>query len=105
MRRTLEVTRFVLLPFLAFTEYIYWGDANVTLPCVFRAYVVVTDPKTITAEEIVEWVAKQVSSHKRLRGGVVLLDVVPKSPSGKILRNHLRVLVREQDGKALARKL
>lgn len=65
----------------------------------------VMDPKTITPEEIVEWVATQVSSHKRLRGGVIFLDVIPKSPSGKILRKDLRVLAKQQDGKAPASKL
>jgi acyl-coenzyme A synthetase/AMP-(fatty) acid ligase len=35
-------------------------------------------------------VAERVAPHKRLRGGVVALDAIPKSASGKILR---RVLV------------
>ncbi|GMK58384.1 hypothetical protein CspeluHIS016_0504160 [Cutaneotrichosporon spelunceum] len=65
-----------------------------------RAYVVV-DPKKAAelktdrdrhrfAREIAEWAAKRTAQHKRLRGGVVITDVIPKSPSGKILRRLLR---------------
>lgn len=32
-----------------------------------------------------------MAQHKRLRGGVVVVEVIPKSPSGKILRKDLRV--------------
>ncbi|KAK3318229.1 hypothetical protein B0H66DRAFT_556539 [Apodospora peruviana] len=70
-----------------------------------RAYVVTVDPKAVTAEEIVEWVAKQVSNHKRLRGGVVFLSAIPKSPSGKILRKDLRQLAKQEEGKVAASKL
>jgi acyl-coenzyme A synthetase/AMP-(fatty) acid ligase len=41
-------------------------------------------------DEIAAWVAERVAPHKKLRGGVFVLDVIPKSASGKILR---RVLV------------
>ncbi|KAK4197676.1 hypothetical protein QBC40DRAFT_350852 [Triangularia verruculosa] len=66
-----------------------------------RAYVVVADQKGITGKEIQDWVAKQVSNHKKLRGGVVFLTAIQKSPSGKILRKDLRALAkkRQQGGK------
>lgn len=60
-----------------------------------RAYVVLghdaksEDAKTV-AKEIIDWTAKKVASHKRLRGGVRIIDEIPKSPSGKILRRLLR---------------
>ncbi|EPQ28328.1 uncharacterized protein PFL1_04155 [Pseudozyma flocculosa PF-1] len=60
-----------------------------------RAYVVPseaaksTDPAAL-AKEIVEWTASKVANHKRLRGGVKIVDVIPKSPSGKILRRIIR---------------
>lgn len=41
-------------------------------------------------KQIVSWVEKYVSNAKRLRGGVIVIDVIPKSPSGKILRRFLR---------------
>ena len=45
-------------------------------------------------------IAKHVEQHKtdykRLRGGIEFIDVVPKSPSGKILRRLLRDKEREK---------
>jgi 4-coumarate--CoA ligase len=57
---------------------------------------VVADQKQIGAEEIVKWVGGQVAGHKRLRGGVVFLEAIPKSPSGKILRKDLRELAKKE---------
>ena len=37
-------------------------------------------------EDVVRFVHERVAPHKRLRGGVVFVDSVPKSPSGKLLR-------------------
>ncbi|OCF37159.1 AMP-binding protein [Kwoniella heveanensis CBS 569] len=72
-----------------------------------RAYVVpagglaslpTTEAKQEFSEKIVKWVSDKVANHKRLRGGVILLDVVPKSPSGKILRKDLRArAVKEEE--------
>jgi acyl-coenzyme A synthetase/AMP-(fatty) acid ligase len=42
------------------------------------------------AKEIIEWTASKVANHKKLRGGVRIMEVIPKSPSGKILRRLLR---------------
>lgn len=39
---------------------------------------------------IIKHVADHKSDHKRLRGGVEFIDVVPKNPSGKILRRLIR---------------
>lgn len=44
----------------------------------------------IVAREIAKYVEQHKSRHKWLKGGVEFLDVVPKSPSGKILRRLLR---------------
>lgn len=41
------------------------------------------------AIDIVQWFDKQVSSHKRLRGGLVWVDSIPKSAAGKVLRKKL----------------
>jgi 4-coumarate--CoA ligase len=65
-----------------------------------RAYVV-ADQKKICAKQIAEYVKANVASHKQLRGGVVFLDVIPKSPSGKILRKDLRVLAKREQGAKL----
>ncbi|CAG8661630.1 4614_t:CDS:10, partial [Acaulospora morrowiae] len=41
-------------------------------------------------QDIVQFVASRVAPHKRIRGGVVFIDQVPKNTSGKILRRILR---------------
>ncbi|KAH7055966.1 4-coumarate-CoA ligase-like protein [Macrophomina phaseolina] len=60
-----------------------------------RAYVV-ADKQKISAEQIQEYVKKNAADYKRLRGGVVFLDAIPKSPSGKILRKDLRELAKKE---------
>lgn len=42
------------------------------------------------ALEIKEWFDAKVARHKKLWGGIVVLDEIPKSASGKILRRKLR---------------
>lgn len=53
-----------------------------------RAYVVKQDncPKDFCADDVIEFVHSAVAPYKRLRGGVIFTDAVPKSPSGKLLR-------------------
>ena len=60
-----------------------------------RAYVV-ADKTKITAEEIKNFVKQNLAQHKQLRGGVIYLDVIPKSASGKILRRELRDLAKKE---------
>lgn len=60
-----------------------------------RAYVV-ADGEKISATQIEEYVRGNVADYKRLRGGVVYLDAIPKSPAGKILRKDLRELARRE---------
>jgi 4-coumarate--CoA ligase len=60
-----------------------------------RAYIVASQEKRTNAGEaeakaIVDWMAKKVANHKRLRGGIVFIDEIPKSASGKILRRILK---------------
>ncbi|KAF9182212.1 putative fatty-acid--CoA ligase FadD10 [Haplosporangium sp. Z 767] len=49
----------------------------------------------LTEKAIEDYVASKVAAHKKLRGGVRFIDVVPKSAAGKILRKDLRVLVKQ----------
>ncbi|KAF2177200.1 4-coumarate-CoA ligase-like protein [Zopfia rhizophila CBS 207.26] len=65
-----------------------------------RAYVV-ADQKRISGEQIKGFVKRNVASHKQLRGGVVFLDAIPKSPAGKILRKDLRILAKREKGAKL----
>jgi len=44
----------------------------------------------VVAHDIAKHVQDHKSRHKWLKGGVEFIDVIPKSPSGKILRRLLR---------------
>ncbi|KAI8391662.1 uncharacterized protein BYT42DRAFT_557637 [Radiomyces spectabilis] len=64
-----------------------------------RAYVVLqstADRTEAFAEQLVQYVASHVTRHKHLRAGVRFIDVVPKSPSGKILRRQVREWVKQE---------
>lgn len=58
-----------------------------------RAYIVANKNK-INETEIKDFVKRRVAGHKQLRGGVVFVQAIPKSPSGKILRRDLRKLAK-----------
>jgi acyl-coenzyme A synthetase/AMP-(fatty) acid ligase len=66
-----------------------------------KAYVVkansvgLEESEAMTRREICKYVEKEKSRHKWLAGGVEFIDVIPKSPSGKILRRLLRDKDRE----------
>lgn len=53
------------------------------------AFVVKREP--LEAEELMSWVAEQVSDYKQL-GSVEFVEAIPKNPSGKILRRELRAI-------------
>ncbi|KAJ3105153.1 putative fatty-acid--CoA ligase FadD10 [Phlyctochytrium planicorne] len=55
-----------------------------------RAYVVLKPQVKCTEADLQKFIEGKVAPHKRLRGGVEFIDVIPKSPSGKILRRVLR---------------
>ncbi|KAJ5082460.1 hypothetical protein N7532_011503, partial [Penicillium argentinense] len=55
-----------------------------------RAYVVLKPGQSATADEIVRFMDGKVSAIKRITGGVMFLEAIPKNPSGKILREALR---------------
>ncbi|KAJ0356017.1 hypothetical protein COL154_001539 [Colletotrichum chrysophilum] len=63
-----------------------------------RAYVVRSPGTNTSGEEIAKWLEERVAKHKRLRGGVAFTDVIPKNPSGKILRKILREQAKEEVG-------
>ncbi|KAF9353051.1 putative fatty-acid--CoA ligase FadD10 [Mortierella sp. NVP85] len=55
--------------------------------------------QALTEKEVEEYVASKVAAHKKLRGGVRFIEVVPKSAAGKILRKDLRALVQSAKAK------
>ncbi|KAF9884141.1 hypothetical protein FE257_002262 [Aspergillus nanangensis] len=64
-----------------------------------RAYVVLKPGDSATAEDIITFVSRKVSPFKRITGGVVFLEAIPKNPSGKILRKVLRDQAKEETQK------
>ena len=63
-----------------------------------RAYLVATAgvPRNdATAKEIMLWTEDKLARHKRLRGGIVFVEEIPKSAAGKILRNVIRTRAKE----------
>ena len=45
-----------------------------------------TNGQQLSEEEVVTFVDERVSAFKKLRGGAVITDAIPKTGSGKILR-------------------
>lgn len=60
------------------------------------ASVQVGESDRIIKRSIQKYVEQHKSRHKWLKGGVEFIDVIPKSPSGKILRRLLRDKERER---------
>jgi len=56
-----------------------------------RAFVVKRPGMDITEKAILNHVEKNVVAYKKLAGGVKFLDLIPRNPSGKVLRNELKV--------------
>ncbi|KAF9904141.1 hypothetical protein EC991_002976 [Linnemannia zychae] len=68
-----------------------------------RAYVVPADAAEANDElkkDIMEFLAARVAPHKKLRGGVVFTNEIPKSASGKILRKDIVKIDRATDSSA-----
>eukprot|EP00616_Rhizochromulina_sp_CCMP1243_P000817 CAMPEP_0118978490 /NCGR_PEP_ID=MMETSP1173-20130426/23810_1 /TAXON_ID=1034831 /ORGANISM="Rhizochromulina marina cf, Strain CCMP1243" /LENGTH=521 /DNA_ID=CAMNT_0006928687 /DNA_START=103 /DNA_END=1663 /DNA_ORIENTATION=- len=56
-----------------------------------RAFVVLKPGNDdVNGEDLAAWAAERSAPHKKLRGGVLFLDQIPKSASGKILRRLLK---------------
>lgn len=72
------------------------GAGEVPLAYVVRSAAV----QSQSDEEVARAICKHVEDHKArykwLKGGVKFIDVIPKSPSGKILRRLLKDKEREE---------
>ncbi|KZV84251.1 acetyl-CoA synthetase-like protein [Exidia glandulosa HHB12029] len=84
---------------------VYSAEQETELP---RAYVVhakglghfkSSEERAKFEASIATWVTQKVAKHKQIRGGVVLIDSVPKSAAGKILRRELRDRVKDETGR------
>ncbi|KAI8938197.1 Acyl-CoA synthetase actt5 [Plenodomus lindquistii] len=70
-----------------------------------RAYVVRRPGTNVTEEEVKKMVSDKLASYKRLTGGVVFVNEIPKSPSGKILKRVLRERADAEEGSGAKAKL
>lgn len=64
-----------------------------------RAYVVLQSDHHDTgalAKELDAYVTAKVANHKKLRGGIRFVPVIPKSASGKILRKDIREWIKKE---------
>ncbi|KAF3385240.1 putative 4-coumarate--CoA ligase 2 [Penicillium rolfsii] len=80
-----------------------WVDKEATeLP---SAFIVLSpqakdrDLKTVI-NGIHSWLNPKIANHKRLRGGIRVINQIPKSTSGKILRRQLKELLKPKELKA-----
>lgn len=55
-----------------------------------RAYVVRKPGFQLSEEQVREFVHPKVAPHKHLKGGIVFVDSIPKSNTGKILRREIK---------------
>ena len=55
-----------------------------------KACVVVKADKTLSAEDLMDFIAERVAHYKKVRE-IEFITVIPKSASGKILRRELQV--------------
>lgn len=56
-----------------------------------RAYVVLKPGSKLTDEDVARYVNSKVTHYKKLVGGVRFIEAIPRNPSGKILRNQLKL--------------
>ncbi|KAI1371673.1 hypothetical protein F4677DRAFT_463910 [Hypoxylon crocopeplum] len=62
-----------------------------------RAYVVKEDAsKPLDIKELQKWFSGRVANYKQLRGGVRVVQQIPKNASGKILRKDLKEMARKE---------
>jgi 4-coumarate--CoA ligase len=66
-----------------------FGQPDPTVQELVTAAVVKVSGSNVNEEDIIDLVAKNVDDAKRLRGGVIFVDKLPKNPQGKILRRQL----------------
>lgn len=73
-----------------------------------RGYVVLQDSAKkagIREKDVEQWVAGRVARYKWLRGGVKLMDEIPRLPSGKIVRRAMKELAKKDAQELRGRKV
>jgi acyl-CoA synthetase (AMP-forming)/AMP-acid ligase II len=86
----------ILLEHPAVADVAVIGKENLETGEIPKAFVVKKAGANVTGEELMDYVADQVATFKRVRE-VEFVESIPKNPSGKLLR---RVLVEQERAKA-----
>lgn len=55
----------------------------------------------LSAQEVHTFMKERLASYKQLIGGIVFVDSIPKTPSGKILKRILRDQAKKEMGAKL----
>lgn len=66
-----------------------------------RAYLVKRQGSKLSEEEIFNFSSQRLAKYKRLDGGIKFVDEIPKTASGKIMKNQLRERARKEIGAKL----
>ncbi|CAG9863295.1 unnamed protein product [Phyllotreta striolata] len=61
-----------------------------------RAYVVPRPNTKIDVQKLNDYVNSKVANYKQLKGGVNVVESIPKNPSGKILRRQLKLMYEKE---------
>lgn len=61
-----------------------------------RAYVVAKSDVNIDTDDLMSYVEKKVARHKKLRGGVSIVDSIPKNAAGKIMRRNIKQMYEDK---------
>ncbi|XP_063831315.1 uncharacterized protein LOC135080576 isoform X2 [Ostrinia nubilalis] len=86
----------VLLEHAAVAESAVVGTADELAGELPTAFVVLKPNARATEKDIIDFAATRLSQAKRLHGGVIFVEAIPKNPSGKILRRVLRQKLQEK---------
>ena len=66
-----------------------------------RAYIVKKKDVEVSEGDVEKWIEGKLARYKWLSGGVQFMDMIPKSPSGKILKRVLRESFEKEHGSKL----
>lgn len=69
-----------------------FGKQEPTVQELVTAVVVKLPNSSVSEQDIIDLVASEVDDAKRLRGGVIFVDKLPKNPVGKIQRKKIAQL-------------
>ncbi|EFA01540.1 4-coumarate--CoA ligase-like 5 [Tribolium castaneum] len=56
-----------------------------------RAFVVRQPGSSLSEDDILLYINPKVAHYKKIAGGVKFVESIPRNPSGKILRNELKI--------------